>query len=449
MKNKILFFLVTLLATGGSLCAQQVLAISPAGGVQASIDQNGWHNFKVTLTQNVTAFQFVGVPPPSQGTVTVIFTQNAIGGFTASFVPWTAPSGQIISIANPCSVTTTASVTTLCQFEFDGTSSTWIGFNGGGGGGGGGANQSLSNLSSPTSFNQALIPGTYGQAVGSATFPVYLYSSGISFLGTPFEFQSGPGSSCPSPSNGNTTAWGFPCADGVSADWDGSAMRTTAHMGGTSSSFAPGQIAWVGNPYYDLVGDPNFTWSTATGTFNAVGGVNADSEVVVGATGQNGVEMLGNSVGNKVGLVALETGGVADVFADTDIFITPKHGGVSGAIKFGGDLDISSSLWVSKTAPTITGHFNTSGDSISAPSGTAAFTITIGTGAAGSTGTIGLPTATTGWNCPAPNNMNRGAYIQQTGSSTTSATFTNYGTTPGTPVNWTASDVLHVSCFAY
>jgi len=100
-------------------------------------------------------------------------------------------------------------------------------------------------------------------------------------------------------------------------------------------------------------------------------------------------------------------------------------------------------------APTITGHFNTSGDSISANNGTIAMTVTVGTGTAGSTGTIGLPTAANGWNCPPPNNKNRAAYIQMSSSTATSATFTNYGTTIGTPVNWTNSDVLVISCFAY
>jgi len=103
---------------------------------------------------------------------------------------------------------------------------------------------------------------------------------------------------------------------------------------------------------------------------------------------------------------------------------------------------------LSSDTPTISAHFNTSGDSISANNGTAAFTVTVGTGVAGSTGAVGLPTATTGWNCYA-SNRNRGAYIQQTGSTVSTATFTNYGTTVGTPVNWTNSDVLAISCFAY
>jgi hypothetical protein len=105
-------------------------------------------------------------------------------------------------------------------------------------------------------------------------------------------------------------------------------------------------------------------------------------------------------------------------------------------------------LLAANTAPTISSHFNSSGDSISASNGTAAFTVTVGTGAAGSTGAVGLPTAATGWICNA-SNRNRGAYIQQTGSTTATATFTNYGTTVGTPVNWTNSDVLAISCSAY
>jgi hypothetical protein len=90
MKPKLAVLLVFFAAISTSLRAQQVLSISPAGVTQASIDSNSWRNFKVTLTQNITAFQFVGVPPPAQGTVTVIFKQNATGGFTVTFAPWTA-----------------------------------------------------------------------------------------------------------------------------------------------------------------------------------------------------------------------------------------------------------------------------------------------------------------------------------------------------------------------
>src|SRR5208283_4727707 len=115
--------------------------------------------------------------------------------------------------------------------------------------------------------------------------------------------------------------------------------------------------------------------------------------------------------------------------------------GANGYIKAANSLIIN-------TAPTITSGFNTSGQSISASNGTAAFNVTIGTGAAQNTGVLAMPTATTGWTCFA-NNLNRADLIQQTATGTASVTLTNYGLTIGTPVNWTNSDVIHVSCFAY
>ena len=103
-------------------------------------------------------------------------------------------------------------------------------------------------------------------------------------------------------------------------------------------------------------------------------------------------------------------------------------------------------LLLSSVAPTISTHFNTSGDAI-AQNGTASFTITVGTGTGTSTGALTLPTAATGWNCWLTN-QTRADDIQQTGSSVTSATFTNYGTTFAA-TNWTNSDVLRGGCTAY
>lgn len=108
-----------------------------------------------------------------------------------------------------------------------------------------------------------------------------------------------------------------------------------------------------------------------------------------------------------------------------------------------------SSTLTNGITPTITTHFNTSSDSVLANSLPSAFTVTIGTGAGTTTGVLGFSAAPTGWNCTA-SNMNRAAIILQTASSTTSATLTNYAQTAGvTATNWTNSDVLHVSCFAY
>ena len=112
-----------------------------------------------------------------------------------------------------------------------------------------------------------------------------------------------------------------------------------------------------------------------------------------------------------------------------------------------GALSMASILLVSSTAPTISSGFNTTGGSISANNGTAAFTVTVGTGTGTSTGVIGLPTATTGWNCFATN-RNRADQIQETATATGSATLTNFGT-GFAATNFTNSDVIQVSCFAY
>lgn len=126
--------------------------------------------------------------------------------------------------------------------------------------------------------------------------------------------------------------------------------------------------------------------------------------------------------------------------------------GTGGAASTAGTLalnqiNMGSALLVVKTAPTLTSGFNTSGGSISANNGTAAFRVTVGTGAGTNTGVIGLPTAATGWNCYVEN-VTRAAQVTVTTSSASSVTVTNYGTT-FTAGAFTNSDVLQFSCFAY
>ena len=106
-------------------------------------------------------------------------------------------------------------------------------------------------------------------------------------------------------------------------------------------------------------------------------------------------------------------------------------------------------LYSSVTAPTINAHFNTSSDTIIAAS-TAAFQVTVGTGAGTSTGSVTMPTASNGWSCsvadvttPATN------MVQQTGSTTTSVTVTNYVRTTGVAGNFTNSDKLNFICGAF
>jgi hypothetical protein len=103
------------------------------------------------------------------------------------------------------------------------------------------------------------------------------------------------------------------------------------------------------------------------------------------------------------------------------------------------------------TAPTISAGFGTS-PSVPNSNGTVAFTVNVGTGGTASSGTVGLPAATTGWVCSAFDftspTTGGGYYVKQTGGTTTTAILTGFNTA-GVATAWTASDVLRVSCFAY
>ncbi len=78
--------------------------------------------------------------------------------------------------------------------------------------------------------------------------------------------------------------------------------------------------------------------------------------------------------------------------------------------------------------------------------GFCAFAVAIGVGTAGSTGVINLPASASGWVCNAQN-FTRAAQIQMTGSSVSSVTLTNFGTT-WVATNWTNSDTILVQCMA-
>ena len=113
----------------------------------------------------------------------------------------------------------------------------------------------------------------------------------------------------------------------------------------------------------------------------------------------------------------------------------------------------SETLLVSQTAPTISSGFGGT-PSIASVNGTAAFTVNVGTGGATSSGVIGLPAATTGWNCWVRNLTAQAANradqdTRQTVSSTTTATLQNQTVSTGAALVWAASDILRVSCFAY
>jgi hypothetical protein len=111
-------------------------------------------------------------------------------------------------------------------------------------------------------------------------------------------------------------------------------------------------------------------------------------------------------------------------------------------LSMGGNL-----IATSNTLPTIGSGFGTS-PTITAV-GTFVFKIVVGTGGAAN-GSITLPTASNGWLAFAADVTNGSSlFLQLTGSTTTSVTFTSYSVTTGAAANMSAGDVILVNCIAY
>ena len=99
------------------------------------------------------------------------------------------------------------------------------------------------------------------------------------------------------------------------------------------------------------------------------------------------------------------------------------------------------------TLPTIASGFGTS-PTISAVS-TFVFKIVVGTGGAAN-GSITLPTAPNGWLAFAADVTSGSTlFLQLTGSTATSVTFTSYSVTTGAAANMAAGDVILVNAIAY
>jgi len=99
------------------------------------------------------------------------------------------------------------------------------------------------------------------------------------------------------------------------------------------------------------------------------------------------------------------------------------------------------------TLPTIASGFGTS-PTISAVS-TFVFKIVVGTGGAAN-GSITLPTAPNGWlSFAADVTSGSTLFLQLTGSTATSVTFTSYSVTTGAAANMSAGDVILVNAIAY
>lgn len=122
---------------------------------------------------------------------------------------------------------------------------------------------------------------------------------------------------------------------------------------------------------------------------------------------------------------------------------------LAGTSAFAGPIILNARVYASSTAPTIASGFNTASYSISATT-TAAFQVTVGTSTGTSTGVLTMPAATTGWACSVADiTTPASSMVQQTGSTTTSVTVTNYVRTTGVAGNFTNSDKLNFVCGAF
>ena len=110
-------------------------------------------------------------------------------------------------------------------------------------------------------------------------------------------------------------------------------------------------------------------------------------------------------------------------------------------------LSIGNNLVVSTTLPTVSSGFGTSPTVLA--NNTFCFKVTVGTGGAAN-GTISLPTAPNGWLAFAAD-VTSGSllFLQLTGSTATSVTFTSYSVTTGAAANMSAGDVVLINCIAY
>jgi hypothetical protein len=165
-----------------------------------------------------------------------------------------------------------------------------------------------------------------------------------------------------------------------------------------------------------------------------------------GSTITQAINILAGSTSSVVNIENTERlRSITNAFTDSGTTsIIKLDGNLEGYKRAGKVFPLTTNLLVSNTLPTVSAGFNVG--SVAGGNGSASFVVQVGTGSAGSTGTISLPTANGFWNCFATNHT-RAAQIQQTATSNNSVTLTNFGTTFAA-TNFTNSDVIIVSCFA-
>ncbi len=126
--------------------------------------------------------------------------------------------------------------------------------------------------------------------------------------------------------------------------------------------------------------------------------------------------------------------------------------GTNGILTLGpgtGKLAVSTNA-IFVTAPTISSGFGSS-PTIVASNGSLAFEVDVGTGGSASSGVIGLPTASTGWNCRCDDITTNSSSVfvtKQTASSTSTCTVGNFNTSAAATA-WASADKLRCIAAAY
>lgn len=246
----------------------------------------------------------------------------------------------------------------------------------------------------------------------------------------------------------------------------GGALALTSGAGGAAT--ASGGAGAVGGTVTITGGAGGRGANPAGGNGRAGGEITITSGVGGdGATGQTagvggaltirsgGGGAAGGGTGATAGAVILDTGALVAGTAATMALGATNAGtitlGRSGqSVNVVSSIQVNAVLAFSPTAPTISSGFGTS-PSVSSNNGTVAFRINVGTGGAATSGVIGLPTATTGWNCFCNDITTTSATVflcKQTASETNSATIGNFNTSAAAAA-WTASDILSVNCVAF
>ena len=169
-----------------------------------------------------------------------------------------------------------------------------------------------------------------------------------------------------------------------------------------------------------------------------------------GGTASLGVDLSGNST------LATSVSGATQSYATTgtgphQFFVGATLAGriLSSGIDTAKSYQVNGDTILNAAAPTISSGFGTS-PVLTAPAGSTAFRIVVGSGGTASTGVISMgATATNNWVCEATDVSQTTATIfatKQLGQNQTQVTLNNYSAATGAAAAWGAGDVLLVKC---